>query len=67
MEIKADDLKFKGDLKSAILYDVGMCKQEIDDYKEKCEKILEKNENLKKEVSSNIINSYMRNQLKYKN
>lgn len=50
LEINADDLKFKGDLKSSILYDVGMCKQEIDDYKEKYEKILEINDNFKKEV-----------------
>ena len=50
LEIKAEDLKFKGDLKSSILYDVGMCKQEIDDYKDKCENLNEKFESTKKEV-----------------
>ena len=34
LEIKADDLKIKGEFKTSILYDVGMCKQEIEDYKE---------------------------------
>jgi hypothetical protein len=34
---------------------VGMCKQEIDEYKEKCEKLNEKNENLKREVNKIFI------------
>ena len=51
MEIKAEELKFKGDIKSSILYDVGMCKQEIDEFKEKNQKLKEKNDNLKNEVS----------------
>ena len=55
LEIKAEDLKFKGDLKSSILYDVGMCKQEIDDYKEKCEILNEKFENIKIEVKYYLI------------
>jgi len=47
-------MKFKGDIKSTLLYDVGMVKQELDDYKEKCEKLSASNEILKKEIDDKI-------------
>ena len=55
MEIKADDFKFKGDFKSSILYDIGIHKQEIDNYKEKYEITMATNEKLKNEVKSYFI------------
>jgi len=43
-------LKFKGDIKSSLLYDVGVCKKEMDEYKESLDKVSEEYEILKNEV-----------------
>jgi hypothetical protein len=43
-------LKFKGDIKSSLLYDVGICKNELDEYKENYEKIYEENIKIKNVV-----------------
>jgi len=52
--MNVDELKFKGDVKSSLLYDVGMAKQEMDDYKLKSENLTEKNEKLRQELDDKI-------------
>jgi len=54
-----EELKFKGDIKSSLLYDVGVCKKEMDEYKENLERVSEEYELLKNEVNIKNFNLYL--------
>lgn len=51
LELKIEEMKFKGDVKSSLLYDVGMVKQEMDECQEQADRIKEENLKLQSEVN----------------
>lgn len=56
-------MRFKGDIKSSLLYDVGVCKKEMDEYKESLDKVSEEYEALKIGVSNFFIKSQSKHKI----
>lgn len=54
LELKVEELKPKGDLKSTLLYDIGSIKQEIDDLRQKNEELKDANHKLRNELDEKL-------------